>query len=128
MFHLPLPSSYSVLAVLQHRADVSLHNRTTLSILGWDPNINGTSISVGELNANCEAKIMADDETTELGPQQRGEIWVRAPNIMKGYWRKPEATKETLTSDGWLKTGDIGFVDDSGMFFIVDRKKVRFAS
>lgn len=71
---------------------------------------------------------MADDEATELGPKQRGEIWVRAPNIMKGYWRKPKATKETLTSDGWLKTGDIGFVDDSGMFFIVDRKKVSFAS
>lgn len=71
---------------------------------------------------------MAEDETTELGRNQRGEIWVKAPNIMRGYWRKPEATKETLTPDGWLKTGDIGYVDDSGMFFIVDRKKVRFAS
>ena len=67
---------------------------------------------------------MADDGVTELGRNQRGEIWVRAPNIMKGYWRKPEATAETLTPDRWLKTGDIGYVTDDGMFFIVDRKKV----
>ena len=44
---------------------------------------------------------------------------------MKGYWQKPEATKEILTDDGWLKTGDIAYVDESGKFFVVDRKKVR---
>ncbi|EEH21621.2 hypothetical protein PABG_03837 [Paracoccidioides brasiliensis Pb03] len=91
---------------------------TTLSLLGWDPNHPGTSSSVGELNPNCEAKIIADDGITELGRNQRGEIWVRGPNIMKGYWNKPEATKETLTEDRWLKTGDIGYVDDSGKFYI----------
>lgn len=68
---------------------------------------------------------MAEDGVTELGRNQRGEIWVRGPNIMKGYWRKPEATAETLTPDRWLKTGDIGYVDDDGLFYIVDRKKVR---
>ncbi|KKZ67946.1 4-coumarate-CoA ligase [[Emmonsia] crescens] len=96
---------------------------TTLSILGWDPNDRGTSASVGELNPNCEARIMADDGVTELGRNQRGEIWVKGPNIMKGYWNKPEATKETLTEDRWLKTGDIGYVDDTGKFYIVDRVK-----
>ncbi|KAL2373020.1 4-coumarate-CoA ligase [Blastomyces gilchristii SLH14081] len=96
---------------------------TTLSMLGWDPNDLGTSASVGELNANCEAKIMADDGVTELARNQRGEIWVRGPNVMKGYWNKPEATKETLTEDRWLKTGDIGYVDDTGKFYIVDRMK-----
>ncbi|KAH8426223.1 uncharacterized protein LDX57_003970 [Aspergillus melleus] len=80
--------------------------------------------SVGELNANCEAKIMADDGVTELGRNQRGELWVRGQNVMKGYWRNPEATRETKTSDGWLKTGDIAFVDDEGKFHVVDRKKV----
>lgn len=43
---------------------------------------------------------------------------------MKGYWNKPEATKETLTPDGWLKTGDIAYMDEDGKFYIVDRKKV----
>ena len=69
--------------------------------------------------------IMADDGVTELGRNQRGELWVRGPNIMKGYWRNPQATKETKTEDGWLKTGDIAYVDDQGKFYVVDRKKVR---
>ncbi|KAK2748046.1 hypothetical protein FQN55_004595 [Onygenales sp. PD_40] len=96
---------------------------TTCSILGWDPNHTGTSASVGELNPNCEARIMASDGATELGRNERGEIWVRGPNIMKGYWNRPDATKETVTEDGWLKTGDIGYVDDTGKFYIVDRIK-----
>ena len=62
-------------------------------------------------------------EITARGPDARGELWVRAPNIMKGYWNKPEATKETLMPDGWLKTGDIAYVDEESKFYIVDRKK-----
>lgn len=103
---------------------VGLAVRTTCSLLGWDPTTKTHPASVGELNANCEAKIMADNDRTELGPNQRGELWVRGQNIMKGYWRNPAATKETKTGDGWLKTGDIAFVDDQGLFHVVDRKKV----
>ncbi|GAQ41821.1 hypothetical protein AtubIFM55763_002812 [Aspergillus tubingensis] len=95
----------------------------TCSMMGWDPNEICESASVGEPNANCEAKIMADDGVTELGRNQRGELWVRGQNVMKGYWRNPQATKETKTEDGWLKTGDIAYVDDSNKFHIVDRKK-----
>lgn len=54
----------------------------------------------------------------------RGELWVRAPNVMKGYWRNEKATKETKTVDGWLLTGDIAFVDDEGKIHVVDRMKV----
>lgn len=92
--------------------------------MGWNPTEKSYSASVGELNANCEAKIMADDGVTEYGHNQRGELWVRAPNIMKGYWKNPQATEEIKTADGWLKTGDIAYVDDNGRFHVVDRKKV----
>lgn len=99
--------------------------RTTCSLLGWNPTEKSNSASVGELNANCEAKIIGDDGSTELGRNQRGELWVRGQNVMKGYWRNPRATQETKTPDGWLKTGDIAYVDDNGKFHVVDRKKVR---
>ncbi|KIW28763.1 uncharacterized protein PV07_04637 [Cladophialophora immunda] len=98
----------------------------TCSFLGWDPRQISLTNSVGQLNANCEAKIMTEDGTSEIttrGPSAVGELWCRGPNVMKGYWRNPEATAATLTPDGWLKTGDIAYVDDDMCFFIVDRKK-----
>lgn len=73
---------------------------------------------------NCEVKLMADDEINEVPFGQRGELWVRTPQIMKGYWNKPEATREIITADGWLKTGDIASQDKDGKYWIVDRKKV----
>jgi acyl-CoA synthetase (AMP-forming)/AMP-acid ligase II len=54
---------------------------------------------------------------------ERGELWVRAANIVKGYFQNEEATKETITEDGWLKTGDVAVVDEDGDFSIVDRIK-----
>jgi 4-coumarate--CoA ligase len=93
--------------------------------MAWHPLDRSNSACVGELVPNCEAKVIAEDEVTKLGRNQRGEIWVRGPNIMKGYWRNTKATKDTLTQDGWLKSGDIGYVDDQGKWYIVDRKKVR---
>ena len=69
---------------------------------------------------------MAEDGITEiLARQERGELWVRAPNVMKGYWRNEKATRETKTADGWLRTGDIAYVDEKGKFHVVDRMKVR---
>jgi 4-coumarate--CoA ligase len=90
----------------------------------FNPGVYSPSFSVGELLANCQAKIVLDDEGKVEAPQgERGEIWIKGPNVMKGYWNKPEATKETLTADGWLKTGDVAYVDKQNHFFIVDRKK-----
>lgn len=96
---------------------------TTCSALGWDPNAHSDSFGVGGLNANCEALIMSDDNKTEVAPEAAGELWVRGPNIMKGYWRNEKATRETLTEDGWLKTGDICYRDKEGVYFIIDRRK-----
>lgn len=95
----------------------------TCSIMGWDPRKTSTSNAVGELHANCEAKVMAEDEMTELADGECGEIWIRGPNVMRGYWRNEPATRDVLTSDGWLRSGDIGYVDEQGLFYIVDRKK-----
>ncbi|KAF2788927.1 4-coumarate-CoA ligase-like protein [Melanomma pulvis-pyrius CBS 109.77] len=96
----------------------------TCAVTTFHPANKSLSFSVGELLSNCEAKVVLDDEGKVEAPQgERGEIWVRGPNVMKGYWKKPEATKETLTVDGWLKTGDVAYVDKDNNFFIVDRKK-----
>ena len=81
--------------------------------------------SVGELAANCEAKLMNDPGTAEVPRGTRGELWVRGPIVMKGYWRNEAATREVLTDDGWMITGDICYVDQDNNFHIVDRKKVR---
>lgn len=91
-------------------------------MMGWHPLEVSTTSSVGELNANCEAMLV--DESDKEVSGSRGELWVRGPNVMKGYWRKPEATRDTITADGWLKTGDIAFIDEEKKVTIVDRKKV----
>jgi long-chain acyl-CoA synthetase len=52
-----------------------------------------------------------------------GELWVQGPNVFAGYWNDPEATARALTPDGWLRTGDIGVVDDDGALYLVDRAK-----
>ncbi|KAH9866150.1 hypothetical protein J1614_008714 [Plenodomus biglobosus] len=97
----------------------------TCAATGYHPDKRSESFSVGELLANVEARIVLDDEGKVDAPQgERGEVWVRGPNVMKGYWKKPEATKETLTADGWLKTGDIAYTDKENYIYIVDRKKV----
>ncbi|KAF4236380.1 hypothetical protein CNMCM6457_002362 [Aspergillus fumigatiaffinis] len=96
---------------------------TTSIVTAWHPLERSDDASVGELVPNCEARVVADDAVTELGRNQPGELWVRGLNVMKGYWRNKKATEECLTSDGWLKTGDVAYIDDDNKWHIVDRKK-----
>ncbi|EQM73939.1 long-chain-fatty-acid--CoA ligase FadD2 [Stutzerimonas stutzeri] len=64
-----------------------------------------------------------DDEGNELPLGERGELCVKGPQVMKGYWHRPDATAEVLDAEGWLKTGDIAVIDPDGFVRIVDRKK-----
>ena len=64
-----------------------------------------------------------DDDGNLLAQGDVGEIWIRGANVMKGYFNKPKETADSLTSDGWLKTGDMGRFDADGYLSIVDRKK-----
>lgn len=77
--------------------------------------------SIGKPQLGMEIKIF-DDNDNELPQGQEGEIVIRGPIVMKGYWNLPEATAEVI-KNSWLHTGDIGYIDPDGYFFITDRKK-----
>jgi long-chain acyl-CoA synthetase len=89
----------------------------TVNILGGD--YNG---SIGVPAPSTELSIQ-DDDGRHLPMGEVGEICIRGPQVMKGYWQRPEDTAKMLTEDGWLRTGDIGRMDERGFFYIVDRKK-----
>lgn len=78
--------------------------------------------SIGPFGVGMEAKIV-DDAGNILGPGEKGELWVKGNGVMVGYYKEPELTREVITSDGWLKTGDIAQYDKEGLFYIVGRKK-----
>jgi long-chain acyl-CoA synthetase len=81
--------------------------------------------SIGLPLPNVEARIVNPDTGLPVpwGSDEVGELLVRGPNIMKGYWNKPDDTAATIDEDGWLHTGDIARMDEDGYFYIVDRKK-----
>jgi long-chain acyl-CoA synthetase len=78
--------------------------------------------SIGLPIDGVEMRVVADDGT-EVPQGEVGEIAIRGPNVMKGYWQRPEATAEAIDPAGWFRTGDLARVDEDGYFFIVDRKK-----
>jgi acyl-CoA synthetase (AMP-forming)/AMP-acid ligase II len=93
----------------------------------------GTTLSPadhrGELMRSCgrawptlETRV-ADEAGHTLPPGEIGEIEIRGPIVMAGYWNRPEATAETIRPDGWLRTGDAGYCDENGFFFVHDRVK-----
>jgi acyl-CoA synthetase (AMP-forming)/AMP-acid ligase II len=83
----------------------------------------GKLAGVGPPIPNTEARVLDVATGAELGTNQEGEICVRGPQVMKGYLNRPEATAAMIDPEGWLHTGDIGYADEAGCFFVVDRVK-----
>ncbi|KAK9120016.1 hypothetical protein Scep_018109 [Stephania cephalantha] len=97
------------------------HGGVSLNLEG--PSDNKRLESVGRLGSNVEAKIVDPDSGEGLPPRVRGELYIRGPMIMKGYIGDKEATMGTLDSEGWMRTGDLCYIDEEGYLFIVDRLK-----
>ncbi|MCG3730390.1 long-chain-fatty-acid--CoA ligase FadD [Vibrio cincinnatiensis] len=91
-------------------------------VTGNPYDLSDYSGAIGLPVPSTEVRIV-DEEGNVLGYDQTGELQVRGPQVMQGYWQRPEATKEVVDEDGWLSTGDIVKFDDQGMLYIVDRKK-----
>jgi long-subunit acyl-CoA synthetase (AMP-forming) len=84
--------------------------------------------SVGKLVPNIEARLVDPETGKDVTKQDAeggttGELWVRGPSIVKGYYKNEKATRETINEEGWLKTGDVVNIDKDGDLFIVDRLK-----
>lgn len=78
--------------------------------------------SAGQPGIYSEMKIVDTDNRT-LPTGEKGEICLKGPNVMKGYWNRPEATAEAIDTEGWFHSGDIGYLDEDGFLFICDRLK-----
>jgi acyl-CoA synthetase (AMP-forming)/AMP-acid ligase II len=79
--------------------------------------------SVGRLVPNTEARIVDPASGDDLGPGRTGELWIRGPQVMRGYRDRPDATARTVDADGWLHTGDLCYLDLDGYLYVVDRLK-----
>jgi acyl-CoA synthetase (AMP-forming)/AMP-acid ligase II len=79
--------------------------------------------TVGPCVPNTECQVVDPVTMEAMGPGELGEIWARGAQVMRGYFNRPDATADTITPEGWIRTGDIGYADEDGWFFIVDRLK-----
>ncbi len=97
-------------------------SETSPTASGNPANATAYSGSIGIPLPNTWMKLI-DDDGNEVGPGKSGEIAIKGPQVMAGYWQRPDETAKVMTPDGYFKTGDIGVMDERGYFKIVDRKK-----
>jgi 4-coumarate--CoA ligase len=79
--------------------------------------------SVGKLLPAVQMRVVDPATGHDMRYGQEGELWFRGPQLFSGYLNNPQASAATLTSDGWIRTGDLGHVDTDGFVFITDRLK-----
>jgi len=121
------PLDATLKAQIEQRFGLPLHNGYGLT--ECSPTVSQTRLdaprtdtSVGPPIPGIEVRIV-DSAHTDTVPGDIGELWVRGPNVMTGYYRDADATAEVITADGWLKTGDLARQDPDGALFIVGRAK-----
>ncbi|DBA02171.1 TPA: hypothetical protein N0F65_004806 [Lagenidium giganteum] len=124
------PMGKEVEALVQKRLNVSV--KQAYGLTEASPALNytednftkeGTQGTVGRLVPGTELRVRCTQNDVDLPANETGELMYRGPQIMKGYFNNDDANKETLTEDGFLRTGDVGYIDDHGFVYVVDRVK-----
>jgi len=90
-----------------------------VAVFGWDSLTRPTSS--GLPSVVTDIRIMDPKTKTSLPPGKVGEIWIKGPTVMTGYWRNPEATRRVLTQDGWFNSEDLGYLDNEGFIYVSGR-------
>lgn len=96
---------------------------SSVSAAGPDRRHGSVPGSVGRLMPSTELRVVDLEHGRDLGYEEAGELWIRGPHVMLGYLNNPDATAEMIDANGWLHTGDLGYIDAQQNVFIVDRIK-----
>jgi len=114
---------------MQAQTNVSggIYQNATWSLAGSPYIVNGSIVVFPGVTLNIqpgvEIRIIDNATGNQVAVGEVGEIWCKSPQVMKGYWNNPKATAESITPDGWFKTGDAGYKDADGYIYIHDRVK-----